>query len=250
MKKSASYFVEKGDQEILRTMDLLDLVEDSSQNKRDRQMAGRYRLIEAAEAIIRGDANAPFRVIRPDLAPRADTTGETLEELAEVELRASAEVVKLITAAATGDLPVFLPGRNERHQSTERAGRYHEETYWKYLNAWLDKNELDIAFRFPAPAGTVQSSASGVVPKTIPLQRQQEQEILQVIAELGYIATALPPRNAGKEWVKAEVRKRIPERSQTKEVFRKAWKRLKETHEIVESQNRGMGHLGMGQTGP
>ena len=53
MKKSASYFVEKGEQEILRAMDLLDLIEDSSQNKRDRQMAGRYRLIPLCQTSCR-----------------------------------------------------------------------------------------------------------------------------------------------------------------------------------------------------
>lgn len=234
MKKSASYFVEKGEQEILRTMDLLDLVEDSSQNKRDRQMAGRYRLIEAAEAIVRGDANAPFRVIRPDLATCAGTTGETLEELAEVERRASAEVVKLITSAEAGDLPVFLPGRNERHLSAERAGRYHEEAYWDDLNAWMDRNEPRIVFRFPMPHDLDGGGESGVVSKSIPRQRLQEQQILQVISELGYTAQALPPQDKGKHWVKSEVRERL--RSQSDEVFRKAWRRLSKTREIVESK--------------
>ncbi|MGB3423816.1 MAG: hypothetical protein WBF84_06780 [Castellaniella sp.] len=232
MKKSASYFVEKGEQEILRTMDLLDLVEDSSQNKRDRQMAGRYRLIEAAEAIVRSDANAPFRVIRPELAPRADTTGETLEELAEVERRASAEVVKLITSVEAGDLPVFLPGRNERHQSAERAGRYHEEAYWDDLNAWMDRNEPRITFRFPAPDEPGESGEPDAVSKPLPRQRHHEQEILRVIVELGYTATALPPREAGKAWVRAEVRERL-KHSQTNDVFKKAWQRLLDAEEIV-----------------
>lgn len=156
MKKSASYSVDPGGQDILRLMDLLDLDEDGAREREERQRLGRYRLIEAAEAIVRQNAHAPFRK-RPDLEVQraeASSEGEGYDELYDFEERAAVEVKALIASVQSGDLPVYLPGRTERHRVVDRVGRYHEEVYWDDLNLWLAEHEPRTArvFEFPDPA--------------------------------------------------------------------------------------------------
>lgn len=64
-------------------------------------------------------------------------------------------------------------------------------------------------------------------------QRQQEQEILAVLRELGYNPKGLPPRKAGKAGVKSEVRANLPQ--MTDKVFSKAWERLREFRDIADA---------------
>jgi len=65
----------------------------------------------------------------------------------------------------------------------------------------------------------------------IPRQRHQEEAILRVIDELGYLAKALPKSKPGKKGVKAEVRANL--RCLLGTVFDKAWQRLRDRHEII-----------------
>lgn len=69
---------------------------------------------------------------------------------------------------------------------------------------------------------------------TRPLQRQrhQENEILRVIAELGFNAKVLPKDAPGKPGVKAAVRKELPGLSPS--VFNKAWERLSASNDIIK----------------
>ncbi|WP_288129995.1 hypothetical protein [Accumulibacter sp.] len=64
-----------------------------------------------------------------------------------------------------------------------------------------------------------------------PAQRLQEQEILRVIAELGYSACELPPQSAGMPGVKAKVRQNL---KFSRAVFDKAWNRLRRDKAIRE----------------
>lgn len=95
----------------------------------DRHAQGRYTLNEAAKQI-------------------ADT-GERIEPLLE----------KLRGAAQRGELHMYAPGESMRYSYEDgRAVRpFYEEAYWNDINAWLERNELRVAFRFakpdsPAPA--------------------------------------------------------------------------------------------------
>ena len=76
--------------------------------------------------------------------------------------------------------------------------------------------------------GTPLASRPGVASKTksrpLPQQRHQEQEILRVIVELGYEATALPKWIPGGYGVKAEVRGKL---KLSEKVFNLAWERLR-----------------------
>lgn len=66
-----------------------------------------------------------------------------------------------------------------------------------------------------------------------PLQQTfQENEILRVIGELGYIAKQLPKQIAGKSGVKAEVKEKLLSNKFTITVFDKAWERLRSRKEI------------------
>lgn len=80
-----------------------------------------------------------------------------------------------------------------------------------------------------APAGNGVTTEQGRPPEG--RQRQQEQEILAVLRELGYDPKGLPARKAGKAGVKSEVRANLPRMSD--KVFSKAWERLRELGDIA-----------------
>ncbi|KFB76647.1 MULTISPECIES: hypothetical protein [Candidatus Accumulibacter] len=84
-------------------------------------------------------------------------------------------------------------------------------------------------------ATTAQEQKADATQSTrrIPEQRRQEQEILQVLCELGYSADALPKWVSGKPGVKAEVRGRFASWQGT--VFDKAWDRLRADKRIRDA---------------
>jgi hypothetical protein len=65
----------------------------------------------------------------------------------------------------------------------------------------------------------------------LPAQRFQEEEIMRVIFELGYVAQAIPKWTRGKPGVKAEVRGKL---KFPPKVFNKAWERLRAERKINE----------------
>ncbi len=81
----------------------------------------------------------------------------------------------------------------------------------------------------------IQNVAQSTNSQIKPLQRQphQEQEILQVIGELGYKANALPKNLQGQKGVKAAVRAKL---NYSISVFDKAWERLRSRGEILDAQ--------------
>ena len=110
-------------------------------------------------------------------------------------------------------------------------------------NWYLSEAEAqEVKMRFPsvdeqklatgAPAESKPGSDADAN-RTRPQQQQrfQETEILRVIAELGYNATALPPNEQGKPGVKAAVRLKLDWGKNTK--FEKAWERVSDHNEIA-----------------
>ena len=91
------------------------------------------------------------------------------------------------------------------------------------------------AYSAAASPGTPESAKppSPVATRPLPAQRWQENEILRVIHELGYVAKALPKSEPGKKGVKAEVRKIVPLNSTG--IFDGAWERLRATGEIKDA---------------
>jgi hypothetical protein len=94
--------------------------------EREKKLAGRYTLREAAQCL-------------------ADASGERLELLLE----------KLQEAVHDGALPAYEPGKKARYvygqspkASTVRD--FYEEVYWHEINTWLDSHEPKIRFRFSA----------------------------------------------------------------------------------------------------
>lgn len=145
--------------------------------------------------------------------------------------------VKLLQAAISGALPVYLPGRLTKHtyREGETAREFYEEAYWDDLNAWLEANEHRLTYRFPTPSGQVfakPSEGSSRSIEAIPRQRAQEQEILKTVRDLGYTPECLPKHRPGFRGVKAEVREK--NKKMTKSVFDKAWERLRASRELVE----------------
>lgn len=160
MKKSASYSVDPENQDILRLTDILDLSEDGRLEKAERQRLGRYRMFEAAEAIVSQDAQAPFRVhSAPQMGDDGWPESDAYDELDDFYERAGNEVKALIASVQSGDLPVYLPGRTERHRAVDQVGIYHEEAYWDDLNAWLVEHEPRTARVFAFPDPTQDSNA-------------------------------------------------------------------------------------------
>lgn len=108
----------------------LNLCEEGQRQLQERNTQGRYRLKEAANAI----------------------TDD--EDIAEQVQR------KLMDAAQSGDLPVYLPGQDIRHDYQARGAVvrwFYEEAYWDDLNKWLDAHEQRCAFRFPPPASSISA---------------------------------------------------------------------------------------------
>jgi hypothetical protein len=84
----------------------------------------------------------------------------TLEEAARYIANNSKSIFNNIykglkESAIEGDLPVYLPDRDERHKKCILGWR--EEAFWNDLNRWLEKNETRINYRFPEPEASVQS---------------------------------------------------------------------------------------------
>jgi hypothetical protein len=102
-----------------------------------------------------------------------------------------------------------------------------------------------LADEYTAPK-TQQAEPSGAVPTTgepdarecRPLQRfpAQEDRVLAVIREMGHEPERLPPRVAGKRWVKSEAWAAIGVCTlfSSEKVFEKAWERLRERGAIRE----------------
>jgi len=102
----------------------------------------------------------------------------TLEEAAQfVENNSNANAksifAKLKESAQTGELTIHWPGSDEvyKPQPSEQLRmkpsgvRGLEEAYWNDLNAWLEKNEPRLDFKFPkpgAPAGKVEAVKPGI----------------------------------------------------------------------------------------
>ncbi|MFL9954422.1 hypothetical protein PQR21_23675 [Paraburkholderia nemoris] len=116
----------------------------------EKQAAGRYTLGEAAQAIA--------------------GTGERFEALE----------AKLGGAAERGDLPVHGPGERARYQYINGKGArpFYEEAHWDDLNAWLEKNEPRIMFRFPAPTATKAEPTSASIRETPEEYRQRVNAVL------------------------------------------------------------------------
>jgi hypothetical protein len=110
-----------------------------------RRAAGRYRMVEAAEALALEDAQAPFERQPQDKASAARLSRE-MDHAREW-------LAKLKRVALSGALPVYMPGREGRHtyNGDKYVRDFQEETYWNDLNAWLEKNEPRVRFRFPSP---------------------------------------------------------------------------------------------------
>lgn len=79
---------------------------------------------------------------------------------------------------------------------------------------------------------TASSAPPGPTKKPKQQQQFQEDEILRVIDELKYTATALPKNPQGKPGVKAQVRARL---SFAPRVFNKAWERLRQREAIQDA---------------
>ncbi|EIN00426.1 hypothetical protein WQE_15386 [Paraburkholderia hospita] len=173
------------------------------------------------------------------------TLHEAAEKIAESGERLKALQMKLCAAAERGELTVHGPGELGRYQYLDgaKARPHYEEAYWDDLNAWLEKFEPRIVFRFAPPVeptslDTCSNDDTLDVaerePKSRPLarQRHQEDEILRVIRELGHDPKALPKRIPGQPWVKSAARDKLTGFGD--KVFDLAWERLRSAGDIAE----------------
>lgn len=92
--------------------------------------AGRYTLVEAAKHI-------------------AEATNERLDEI----------TAKLMDSVFAGGLPVYEPGKKARYRYGKGFAScvrdFYEEAYWNDLNKWLEANEPQVEYKFPAPVGAL-----------------------------------------------------------------------------------------------
>jgi hypothetical protein len=71
---------------------------------------------------------------------------------------------KLMRAALSGDLPVYLPGKLTKHDygNDNTVREFYEEAYWEDLNKWLIANEPRLPFRFSTPISLSSPSSSPI----------------------------------------------------------------------------------------
>lgn len=97
------------------------------------------------------------------------------------------------------------------------------------------ENESSVTQRFDL----IEEPAS---PNKRILWQLQETLILHTIIDLGYNPKKLPPYQPGKKWIKSVVKSYInPELYRirfTKEIFEKAWERLRKSGEIREAEKK------------
>lgn len=112
----------------------------------ERQALGRYTLQEAAIAIVESE-------VRPDKADAVEKHWERDWPMLD----------KLIQAAQSGELPVYLRDHSAKFVPDDTTGVlwFSREAYWDDLNAWLDKHEKRIAFRFPSPTAPEETAEHG-----------------------------------------------------------------------------------------
>lgn len=166
----------------------------------------------------------------------------TLKEVIDVlSKRANEDAIqmehKVTLAVHKRSLPVYLPNKHARYlyEDHDINGKVsvinlkRERVYWDDVNAWLDREEPRITFRFPDPSPNVPNLKQHAKVKPVPAQRAQESEILRVIGQLGLEPMKLPPIVGGKPGAKAAVREEL---EYPGGVFNKAWQRLLSDHRI------------------
>lgn len=116
------------------------------------------------------------------------------------------------------------------NESRKTGGRWYDENGRPAAEYWIRGYEPESLTQETAAAPT-ETAAPGA-----PLARQkhQEREILRTLTDLGYDPQRLPRAPAGKPGPKAEARAKLPD--MTKDVFRKAWERLREFGDITEAE--------------
>jgi hypothetical protein len=155
-------------------------------------------------------------------------------------------VEKLLTACLDGELVAYdSDGTYLKLKADEQVRHHRHLLKASELDAWLRAGP---GYGFPpaaAPAATVlaEDAAASLASTPEPVMRvkppqaqeAQEAEILDVIRRLGHEPKQLPPRRAGKPWVKSEVWREIGvcQLFKSEGVFNKAWDRLRK-YEISE----------------
>ncbi len=186
----------------------------------EKKTAGRYTLKEAATQIA--------------------MTGEIVEE----------QILKhLLIAAEKGALPTYLPNSKLKNEAPHHPDRYrppsinYEECYWDDLNKLLKDVAPRISFSFPNPntqADSIQiEKINKPLPKPIPTQRLQEQQILEWLVNNGYGPKSLPKplgRKGGPKATAWHAMKSNKQLFRTKVVFEKAWERLRANGDIQDAE--------------
>ena len=121
----------------------------------------------------------------------------------------------------------------------ESAGRLHSEAVGVRIGdavALLAKRGRKIPdeLRHLLPDATPAPTETAAPGAPLARQKHQEREILRTLTDLGYDPQRLPRAPAGKPGPKAEARAKLPD--MTKDVFRKAWERLREFGDITEAE--------------
>lgn len=184
-----------------------------------RRAAGRFNLEEAAVAVV-------HRVATPDNVGVVRLHWERDWPL----------LSKLIQSARTGELHIYSPeGLQILPDEAQTVQWFARETYWKDLNAWLDKNEPNVLFRFPPPADSIATAVLGCAEASTEQDKypddsdlglgKRERQIRRIewaAKQLGFAPTAVP--DGGKVKLMAFCRKEFPMLLLSEDSFNGAWK--------------------------
>ncbi len=99
------------------------------------------------------------------------------------------------------------------------------------LERYLAELQVPIALR----TGELAAQKPGHAKRALTVSEQHADTVLEAIRAAGYEPMALPKREIGRRWVKAIVRKRCTQLTQSQ--FKKTWERLNAMGAIAESAN-------------
>ena len=166
---------------------------------------------------------------------RNSARGDEPEWFAQ-ELKRTDPAARIADAALNDELPMHLPGRNQRHDygpAPRRASAvrdFYEEAYWSDLNKWMATFEPHVEYQFQRPD---EVSEVVVIPRRPKLTQLQDEAVLEALRLLGVDPLRLPRSASGFAGIRKQVSERV---SMTPSTFKRTWQRLRSAGLIQYSE--------------
>lgn len=152
----------------------------------------------------------------------------TIEEAIILLLARTGDYYRLGKAVESGEIPCYKHEAGDKNGDPKDLCSY---VCWDDLNKWIDEKTNIKKFRFPEP-DTAPDTVKNAKP--IPVQRQQDDAILNWLKKNNYDPLKLPVPPSGKAGVKKLCSEAVIFSSPS--VFKTAWDRLRANGEIRDAK--------------